>query len=358
VKKFVASSWCALAVACSSQPRPPVSVTTRAATQAEAPKANAFFDEGAKTPWTTATPEQAGLKRDAVAKLVEAAERTDSDSLLVIHRDRVVVARSFGHAQEPLELMSVTKGFAGLAIGFLIDEGKISSLDAPMSTWFPEWKDDKRKARVTLRHVLTHTSGLAHKPAAGELFQQADRVAYVRALPIETEPGEVFSYSNEATQLLSVVITSSAGEPVDSYMKKKLFDPLGIERFTWERDKAGNASMPSGLFLSAVDLAKVGIMLRDDGIYRTKRVVSTGWIAQMQQPAKSAQWMGLLTWLLRDDTAEGWNFNGWLGQYLVVYPRAGVIGVRQRRQPKNVTDNDNDTIGMKNFPELVRAALP
>jgi CubicO group peptidase (beta-lactamase class C family) len=196
-------------------------------------------DDGLTTPWRVATPEATGLARDALTALVDAAERTDSDALLVLRGDRVVVARTFGHPTRPLELMSVTKGFVGLAIGFLVEEGKIASLDLPLSTWLPEWRDEKkepRKARVTLRHVLTHTSGLAHKPAAGELNKQRDRVAYVRDLPIETEPGEVFSYNNEAIQLLSVVVASAAGEPVDTYLKRKLFEPLGT------RDSSGTAT--------------------------------------------------------------------------------------------------------------------
>jgi CubicO group peptidase (beta-lactamase class C family) len=406
-------------------PAPAKPVASREATAA--PRSTLLVDDGAKLPWQIATPEDAGMKRDALAALVEAAETTGSDALLVLRHDRVVVARTFGRPQVPLELMSVTKGFAGIAIGWLLDEGKIASLDAPMSTWFPEWKD-QRKARVTLRHVLTHTSGLAHRPVAGELTKQPDRVAYVRALPIESEPGEVFSYNNEATQLLSVVVAAAAGEPIDAYLKRKLFDPLGIERFSWARDRAGNCAIAWGLALSAIDLAKVGITLRDDGMYQGTRVIPSDWIAQMQTPTKTASWHGLLTWLLydgpwqvqtperrqklatqgftaesklapldgrkfrsrasywmeagtllapaerdalgatvRDDllpigtvdgTLVGWNFNGWLGQYLVVYPSAGVVAVRQRREPKDVTDDDNAQIGMKTFPDLVRAAFP
>jgi CubicO group peptidase (beta-lactamase class C family) len=341
-----------------------------------------LVEEDVGTPWAVAEPEAVGLKRAPLAKLVAEAERTGSDTLLVLCGDRLVVSRSFGHASEPLELMSVTKGFVGLAIGFLLEEGKLSSLDEPMSTWFPEWKDgskDPRKPRVTLRHVLTHTSGLAHKPAAGELAKQRDRVAYVRALPIETEPGEVFSYNNEAVQLLSVVVAAAAKEPIDAYLKRKLFDPLSIDRFSWDRDAVGNRATAWGLALSAVDLAKVGVTLRDDGMYRGARIVPAKWIARMQEPTRAASFHGLLTWLLHEGTLQvqtrerrenlasegfvagnvvGWNFNGWLGQYLVVYPGAGAVAVRQHREPKNVTDEDNARIGMKDFTDLVRAALP
>jgi hypothetical protein len=108
--------------------------------------------------------------------------------------------------------MSVTKGFVGLAIGWLLEEKKIASLDSPLATWFPEWKEGK-KARVTLRHVVTHTSGLSHQQTNKLLAAQRDRLAYVRALPIETEPGEVFSYSNEATQLLSGIDAAVRASP-------------------------------------------------------------------------------------------------------------------------------------------------
>jgi hypothetical protein len=55
--------------------------------------------------------------------------------------------------------------------------------------------------------------------------------------------------------------------------------------------------------------------------------------------------------------ARSSNFNGWLGQYLVVYPRSGVVAVRQRREPPDVRDEDNARIGMKSFTELVRATF-
>jgi CubicO group peptidase (beta-lactamase class C family) len=420
----------------SSTPRAPATKETKASSTAPAttptgtpspPAPVPLLEDGAAGPYAVATPESEGLRREPLERLVEAAERTGTDALLVIHRDRAVVARSFGGQPRRLELMSVTKGFVGIAVGFLLEEGKIPSLDAPLATWFPEWKQGK-KARVTLRHVLSHTSGLAHKPAAGELTKQKDRVAYARALPIETEPGEVFSYNNEATQLLSFVIAAAAREPLDKYLDKKLFEPLGIRDVGWERDAAGNVAAFYGLSLSAHDLAKVGIVLRDGGLAEGKRVIPASWIDRMQQPVKNASWHGLLTWLLydgpwqvqtperrsalaaegflaqakllpldgrrfpsraaywmeagdllapserealgrlvRDDLSPiasvdgklvGFNFNGWLGQYLVVYPRAGVVAVRQRREPPNVTDEDNKKVGLRTFPDLVRAALP
>jgi CubicO group peptidase (beta-lactamase class C family) len=318
-----------------------------------------FIEQGAVGPWPVVSPATAKLDRHALVRLVAAAEKTGSDSLLVLSHGRAVVARTFGQPIKPIESMSVTKGFVGIAIGFLLEEHKIASLDTPLSTWFSEWKTGA-KAKVTLRHILTHTSGLAHKPAAGVLAKQRDRLAYVRALPIEGEPGETFSYNNEATQLLSGVVAAAAHEPLDKYLQKRLFEPLAISEFSWEHDGGGNVGAFAGLALNVHDLAKVGVTLESGGLWNGVRVVPASWLTLMQQPSAKSPVYGNLTWLVRDHGENGdvvgYDFNGWLGQYLAVYPHWGVVAVRQRKQPPNVTDDDHKRIGLVDFTKLVRAA--
>ena len=367
-------------------------------------------------PWPSATPEEAKLDRRALERLVTASEKSETDALLVVAGEKVVVARTFGRPLGPIETKSVTKGFVGLAVGFLVAEGKLS-IDDPLSRWFPEWKTPP-KSQVLLRHVLTHTSGLSHEPLAGKLERQADRVAYARGLELVTEPGATFSYNNEASMLLSGIIASAAGEPIDAYLKRKLFEPLGIDDVSWQRDPAGNVTTNGGLTLGPVSLAKVGLALRDG------RVVPAAWLAAMRTPTKSASFHGLLTWLiddawyvqtterrtrlgmiftaapklapldgkrfttaaaywmeagrlldeeerlevgtkLRDDwlpiertkpVPAGFHWNGWLGQYLVVLERGGVVAVRLRREPKEVDDDTNAKIGMFDFVPLLRSA--
>lgn len=372
-----------------------------------------------EVPWPTVSPEEVGLSRPVIERLVAECQKTDSDALLVLSGNRVVVARTFGHAPRPLDTKSVTEGFVGFAIGFLVAEGKLS-IDAPLSTWFPEWKEGK-KAKVLLRHVLTHTSGLSHEPMAWRLESQKDRLAYVRALDIVTEPGATYSYNNEASMLLSGVIAAAAGEPIDTYLAKRLIEPLGINDASWSRDGAGNVTTNGGLSMSAVSMAKVGVAVRDG------RVVPASWIAAMQEPAKNAPWIGLLTWTdsdgpwlvqdargravlekngfasagkltpldnkrfrssaaywmeagallspderatlaakLSDDvwplattkaTSRGFYWSGWLGQFLMVLPKAGLVVVRQRRQPATLEDDVDEKIGTRDLPKLVHALI-
>ncbi len=410
-----------LAAGCgeASPPRTATRATPKAAAVPAAPARAPVALLELETPWQTATPEATGLSRPALEVLVRQSEESGSDALLVLAGDRVVVARTFGRVPEALDTKSVTKGFVGVAIGFLLAEGKLT-LDQPLSTWFKEWKDGP-KSKVLLRHVVTHTSGLSHEPEAWKMEAHDDRLAYVRGLPLVTEPGATSSYNNEACMLLSGVVAAAAGEPIDTYLQPRLFAPLGITDATWSRDPAGNVTTNGGLKMSAVSLAKVGLALRDG------RVVPSAWLTAMQEPTPKASWMGLLTFLsydgwnvqsaplrtrlardgfdaaaklapldgkrfmtgsaywmaagqllaadereqlgsiVRNDLVPfeweagprvGWYWSGWLGQWPVVFPKAGVVVVRQRRQPAKFDDTIVAEISMSGFVGQARAALP
>jgi CubicO group peptidase (beta-lactamase class C family) len=260
--------------------------------------ANRLLDPvSAARPWLPpAKPADVGLDSTAVRRLVREAARTRSDSLLVIKDGKVVVERYFLDEHRPIKTMSVTKSIVSLAIGRLLAQGKIASLDTQMCTWLPEWKRDGR-AKVTLRHILTHTSGLAHARAAGKMNRHADRTRYARQRPLVTPPGLRFSYNNEAAQLLSEVVKQAAGMPLDRYMERELFRPLGILDYRWERDPAGNVQSFYGLALSGRDLARLGLLMLNGGRHEDQQLLPPKWIQQSTAPGLPAfPQMGLLWW--------------------------------------------------------------
>jgi CubicO group peptidase (beta-lactamase class C family) len=223
-----------------------------------------------------------GIDPAALARLQERAKATRSDALIVVKNGQVVV-----------ELMSVTKGIVSLAIGALIDDGKLAGVDAPLSTWFPEWKTGL-KAKVTLRHLLSHTSGLDNSGGAPAINGQKDRLAFARALPVVVEPGKEWSYSNAGIELLAGVVRAAAGQPIDQYVKERLFAPLGIRDFDWSRDEAGNVTTYAELRMLPRDLVRVGQMMLDGG--RTpggKQLVSRAWIEQSTRAHKKGGSVGL-----------------------------------------------------------------
>jgi len=245
--------------------------------------------------------EKVGLDGAALDGLIAAAATSDSDALIVLKDDRVLCERYFGREPEPIALMSVTKVFAGLAVMLLVDEGRIPSLDTPLSRWFSEWAEG-RKAKVTVRHVLTHTSGLEHDRRADAIYRATDQLAFARASAVVAEPGADWSYNNRAFVLLAGVIAASAGRQADQYLQEKLFEPLDIRDWRWRKDPAGNVHTFADLALRPRDLAKVGRLLLADGMWKGKRVLSPGLLARMMEPGPGLRRrMGIAWWLRYDD---------------------------------------------------------
>ncbi|MFN3428871.1 MAG: serine hydrolase domain-containing protein [Candidatus Sericytochromatia bacterium] len=241
--------------------------------------------------------EEVGVSPARLTQLMAEAQASRASAAIVLKDGRVIAERYFDGPARPLATMSVTKAIVGLAIGMLLDERKIPSVDAPMSTWLPEWKDDARKARVTVRHVMTHSSGVGHFLTGPEIYKHPDWVAFARALPAEHEPGRQIAYNNAVTQLLTEVVRQAAGMPVDRYLDERLFKPLGIHTWRWNRDRAGNPEGFAGLTLLPRDLARIGAMLADGGRWQGRQIVSAAYLEAATTPIAPGGDIGL-SWSL------------------------------------------------------------
>lgn len=234
---------------------------------------------------------------------VEQARQANSDALVVLRNGKLVGHWTFGRKRALLETMSVTKSIVGMGVGCMVDQGKIKSIDVPLSTFFPSWKTGQH-ARVTLRHILTHTSGLATKRNTRLIYKSKDFVKYALAGKILHPPGLRFRYNNRAINLLAGVFKRATGIRMDRYIASCLFVPLGIRSFRWTLDRAGNPHAMSGLQLGARDLAKLGQLMLDGGVYKGKRILSAKWVklSTRPHPHKMRRYgrhpHGLLWWLL------------------------------------------------------------
>ena len=149
-----------------------------------------------------------------LAELAERSIESESDAVIIVH-DTKEIFRYLPEGEDQLiETMSMTKSFASLAIGFLINENKIFSIDEPLVKWFPEWKNSS-KAKITLRHILTHTSGLEANPDAGDIYEQKDDIKYALDATLKDEPGAVHFYNNKAVNLIAGIIKKASGKSVD-----------------------------------------------------------------------------------------------------------------------------------------------
>lgn len=234
---------------------------------------------------------------EVLATIQRAGMESHSDALLVLRDGDVLL--ELGTQDRPIELMSATKSVVALGIGLLLADGHLDSLDAPVSTWYPEWRQG-RKADITVRMLLDHTSGLQNNPNAGaEIYPAPDVVQLALAAELDSAPGEAFSYNNKATNLLAGVIQRASGQPMDSYLRERLLKPLGITPGDWYRDQAGNPHAMAGLQLAARDAARLGQLLLDGGRADDgTQLLPPGYVDVLFAPSARSPRAGLLWWRL------------------------------------------------------------
>jgi CubicO group peptidase (beta-lactamase class C family) len=353
------------------------------------------------------------------------AKQSQSDSALVLVDGEPVLEFYAASPAPVLETMSVTKSVVALAVGALIGDGRIESLDTPVHTWFPEWKQGAKQA-VTLRMLLDHSSGLQNVgDTRVEIYPAPDAVQLALAAELSHRPGTRTAYNNKAVNLLAGIIARASGEPMDAYIQRRLLDPIGASAGPWHRDASGNPYAMAGLSLDARGLAAIGQLVLQRGRVGDQQIVPEAYIETMLSPSPRDPSMGLLWWrpsawvrfradaeslamieragAPREFTAklrpllgrefdsaeslyaalsaqlgahwrrewqrlliephgigpwrpfhpeegpvEAYEARGWLGQYLVVIPKAKLVAVRQiREQPTPGDGHDYADFGAR-----------
>ncbi|MFA5006389.1 MAG: serine hydrolase [Candidatus Izemoplasmatales bacterium] len=183
-------------------------------------------------------------------------------------------ARGFGPGVVE-ETYSCSKSFVSIAVGILADRGLLS-IDDPILRFFPEVGHLPVHATMTVRHLLTMTSGHAEE-GLERIWKAADPVAEFFQLPVVDAPGTQFFYDNASSFLLSAIVTAVTGKTVNDFLGDLLWDKLEIPRPAWKTIGRYNAGA-TGLALDAISLAKFGHLLLNDGVWRGDRIVSAEYV--------------------------------------------------------------------------------
>lgn len=282
--------------------------------------------------WQKADPASLGLNVEALKRHAELCVRTGADACLVVYKGKLVQELYSPRYQMPMMAMSSTKSVTGLLVGALIDDGIIKSVDEPVCKYVGEWCAGT-KGKVTLRHLLSMTSGLP-RMSDKSVGWVSDKNTFVNGLPLSTEPGSAWAYSNEGVQLLSPVIDRAAGEPAQDYARRRLFEPLGMSNTRLHLDEKRHAWTYADMETTPRDFARLGVLMLNKGTWRGKRVMSESWVAQSTKPSQTLKpEYGLLWWLI--DDPEGYAALGYLETNLYVFPSRDLIVVRMQSKPIN-----------------------
>ena len=166
------------------------------------------------------------------------AQQIPGLSLAVIKNSEIVLARGYGFAnvehQVPVkpetifQSGSVGKQFTATAVMMLVEEGKLS-LDDKITRYFTDGPESWNK--ITVRHLLTHTSGMTDYPDDFDMrrdYTEDELVQRIKAVPLAFQPGEKWSYSNLAYVMLGVLIHKVSGKFYGDFLQERVFKPLGM----------------------------------------------------------------------------------------------------------------------------------
>ena len=263
----------------------------------------------------------------------------DLYSLLVVHQGAIVCEHYYhGYARhDAFDLRSATKSFTSALVGCALQYGYLSSLDMPLTALFPEILDhevDPRKAAITVRHVLTMTAGFAWNDRADwhRLWVADDLIACTLGLPMAAKPGEAFSYNTAATQLLIGIVRRATGLPAFDFARDALFGPLEIATPCWETDRQGNILGGVGLSLTAREMAKLGMLYLDGGVWNGTPIVPAAYVrasttAQATGGDPEEAQYGFHWWVTTERGHVAYFAAGYGGQYIFVVPDLDLVAV-------------------------------
>jgi CubicO group peptidase (beta-lactamase class C family) len=261
------------------------------------------------------------LDEKALDALEVEARATDSAALVVISDGKLVRDVWFSRRKDPIQTMSITKSVLSLTAGCLVDAGKLD-VNAPVGRYYPEWAHGEHE-NVRVLHLLTHSSGIDEGKNTGSIYASRSFVELTLRSKQIHEPGSHFEYSNRGANLLAGLIARAAKEPTEKVAARCLFEPLGITRYWWSKDKTGQVHGLAGLHLLPRDLAKLGQLVLDKGEYDGKRVISAEWIAKSTGALAAVQprnrRLGMMWWLLPE-----WSERALDAQLFAEWRAAGV----------------------------------
>jgi CubicO group peptidase (beta-lactamase class C family) len=288
--------------------------------------------------------------RDGERDLDDLIEESATTALLVLRDDEILVERyaNGGAPDRPHTSFSVAKSVVSTLVGIAIERGEIASLDEPVTAYVPELRErDPRFADVTLRSLITMSSGLAYDEQGlpwsddATTYYAPDLRAEALTAVVDEAPSRHWLYNNYNPLLMGLVLERATGMRVADYASRYLWGPMGAEAdASWSLDseRSGFEKMESGLNALPRDYARFGYLFAHDGRVDGRQVVDPEWVREATakdtsgDPAEHYQ-----HWWWVDTEREGRFYAaGNHGQFVYVDPATDVVVVRLGREDGDV----------------------
>jgi CubicO group peptidase (beta-lactamase class C family) len=255
-------------------------------------------------PWPVSAPPADGVLGQALAAGREYAARNRSGAFMVWHRGRLLEASYFGdmRADATFPSRSLAKPMTAAAIGRAIALGRIRSLDQPVADFLVEWRDDPRRSKILVRHLLDMRSGFLPQAAATTAEDILNR-SYLHPrheevilydYPVVDEPGTRYEYNNATSELVALVIERATGQRYAQFVGREILAPIGAPGGeVWVNRPGGLAHSGCCMMLPPEAWLRLGVLFMQDGVWQGRRLLPRGYVAQMRQGTAQNPWYGL-----------------------------------------------------------------
>ena len=282
-----------------------------------------------------------------IYKLIENVENGaygKIDSLLIVKNGKLVVEQYYNYFDraQAHQMQSVSKSITSLLVGSAIKQGYIDSVEDPISKYLPQYghllKD--RKAGITIQHLLTMSAGFdwneqnpPYSNPKNIRMQEAtseDGVEFTLSRALINKPGEVFTYSGGYVTVIGAIVKNATGADsvLDYLQKTSTLKALKFENLLWQKQADGRINTAGGVMLRPRDLAKIGKLMLNDGVWNGQALLPKNWVEDSlanHTPTK----MNALTdygyfWWGKDYVVDGITYSqdsaeGYGGQELLLF---------------------------------------
>ena len=268
------------------------------------------------------------------------------NAVVVYENDSLVFERFFNKfdGNSVNHLCSTWKSILSLTLGICLDKGIIKNIDEPISRYLPQFAQniETRHRLITIRHLLTMSSGIHfiggvhyHCPMMEQMKRTKDWLSHIADVQMTAMPGTNFVYKEWDVILLSALIGKACGGLAWDIVWEYLYKPLDINGESWlvqnnstlnyNADIENNMPEDGGDKMTAKNMAKIGRLMLNGGVWNGQQIVSADYIHESIMPSAANTGYGYLWWL----TDKGYHARGFGGQEINVYPDKNVVAVVQ-----------------------------
>ena len=291
----------------------------------------AWMDDG----WEISTPQAENLNPVLIDQLYENIHNEvhypTIRSLLIVKNNKLV-GEAYCKTEEDRvnihNLMSATKSVVSMLIGIAVDKSLIDSINTPVYKYLaPYFDSDPGKRPITIRQTLMMETGLGFDNDVHTrqlLSGNGNSLTNVLSKDLRFSPGTSWQYNDGNPQLLSGIIQAVSGRPMAELANEYLFAPLGINRFQWESHPDGLNFGALGLWLTPRDMAKIGLLMANQGMWEGASIISEKWVSESTKRQSQHQDYGYYWYPIEDKAfyAEGHG-----GQLIWVFPDKQLVVV-------------------------------